>query len=434
MLRKMLLSMMLFGLSAIMRFAAACFPAFGRRLKERDAKIQIQLRDGSVGRCFYIERGTIRSRRGIDPQADYAVKFLDEDVAMMLFLSKVLVGFFGFIGWGENSLPARILGVNTAQMRMQDAMKNFRITYDGSDLLGSWFFEMLAVMMDQIFYGTYGTKVGNGVKRYTSNTCGGPCFVYVKNDKIIRLTPIEFTEKDPASWTIHARGKSFTPPRKATIAPYAQTWKSMVYSKNRMLYPMKRVDFDPNGERNPQNRGVSGYERISWDEAYDIVASEIKRMKIEHGPGAILNTHPSHHTFGCVGYFISARARFMNLIGHTQVVMNPDSWEGWYWGATHHWGNSMRLGAPENYGTVEDCMQHCDMVVFWSSDPEATGGVYAAFEGTVRREWLKELGVKFVHIDPYYNHTAALFPGKWFAPRPDTETAMAFAIVYTWIT
>jgi len=74
------------------------------------------------------------------------------------------------------------------------------------------------------------------------------------------------------------------------------------------------------------------------------------------------------------------------------------------------------------------------MVVFWSSDPEATGGVYGAFEGTVRRQWLKELGVQFVHIDPYYNHTAALFPGKWLAPRPDSETALALAIVYTWIT
>ena len=48
---------------------------------------------------------------------------------------------------------------------------------------------------------------------------------------------------------------------------------------------MKRVDFDPDGERNPQNRGISGYERISWDEALDLVAAEIKRVKRDHGPG-----------------------------------------------------------------------------------------------------------------------------------------------------
>ena len=42
---------------------------------------------------------------------------------------------------------------------------------------------------------------------------------------------------------------------------------------------MKRVDFDPNGERNPQNRGKSGYVRISWEEALDLVADEIKRLE-----------------------------------------------------------------------------------------------------------------------------------------------------------
>ena len=53
---------------------------------------------------------------------------------------------------------------------------------------------------------------------------------------------------------------------------------------------------------------------------------------------------------------------------------NPDSWEGWYWGAMHHWGNSLRLGAPEFYGTVEDCLKEAEMIVFWSSDPDATYG------------------------------------------------------------
>ena len=71
-------------------------------------------------------------------------------------------------------------------------------------------------------------------------------------------------------------------------------------------------------------------------------------MKTEYGPGAILNTHPSHHTFGFIGYFISARSRFMNLIGHTQAVMNPDSWEGWYWGALHHWGQSDAAGSARD--------------------------------------------------------------------------------------
>ena len=33
------------------------------------------------------------------------------------------------------------------------------------------------------------------------------------------------------------------------------TQKARPYSENRIKYPMKRVDFDPNGNRNQQNQG-----------------------------------------------------------------------------------------------------------------------------------------------------------------------------------
>jgi trimethylamine-N-oxide reductase (cytochrome c) len=128
------------------------------------------------------------------------------------------------------------------------------------------------------------------------------------------------------------------------VSPFALSIKSLVYSDKRLLRPMRRVDFDPNGARNPQNRGISGYVPISWDEALDIVCGEIKRMKREHGPGAIALYHSSHHQWGNVGYYLSALARFGNSIGFTRVHLNPDSWEGWYWGAVHHYGNSMRIG------------------------------------------------------------------------------------------
>ena len=64
---------------------------------------------------------------------------------------------------------------------------------------------------------------------------------------------------------------------KSLITPFSLGYKKRIYSPNRILYPLKRVDWDPDGERNPQNRGKSGYVRISWDEALDIIAREIKR-------------------------------------------------------------------------------------------------------------------------------------------------------------
>ena len=272
------------------------------------------------------------------------------------------------------------------------------------------------------------------VEKLTSGTTGGPVFVYVQDGRIIRITPMEFDESDAASWVIEARGRKFSPQRKTTIAPYSLAWRSMVYSPKRLLYPLKRVDFDPNGNRNCTKRGESGYERISWDEAADIVTNEIKRIKREYGPAAILSTPSSHHLWGNVGYRLSTYMRFMNLVGFTYADHNTDSWEGWFWGGLHHWGFSHRLGIPEQYDLLEDALKHTEMIVFWSSDPEATHGVYAAFESTSRRQWLKELGVKMVFIDPFYNHTAAMYSDKWFAPRPDTGNAMAFAIAHVWIT
>jgi trimethylamine-N-oxide reductase (cytochrome c) len=73
------------------------------------------------------------------------------------------------------------------------------------------------------------------------------------------------------------------------------------------------------------------------------------------------------------------------------------------------------------------------MIVFWSSDPESSSGSYAAFEGTVRRQWARQLGVKMVHIDPYLNHTGAFLGGKWIPVLPGTSPALAHAITYVWI-
>ena len=129
----------------------------------------------------------------------------------------------------------------------------------------------------------------NGVVRLTNLTTGGPVHVDVRDGKILRILPLELEDGDGPSWTIHARGRDFTPPRRTTLSPYIVSNRSHVYSPKRILTPLKRVDFDPKGEpgstgrggRNTQNRGTSGYEPIGWDEALDIVRGEIVRIHRE---------------------------------------------------------------------------------------------------------------------------------------------------------
>ncbi len=206
-----------------------------------------------------------------------------------------------------------------------------------------------------------------------------------------------------------------------------------MYSDDRILYPMKRVDFDPNGERNQQNRGKSGYERISWDEALDLVAGEMKRIRSDYGPEAIMSRASSHHNWGNLGYRSGAWARFFNLIGFTDILDNPDSWEGWHWGATHAYGYYWRLGNPEHYDLLEDALRHTELLISWSNDPDTTHGIYGGCDSSVWRLWLRERGIKTIFIDPFHNYTAAHVDGKWIAYRPGTTSALACAIAYVWL-
>jgi molybdopterin guanine dinucleotide-containing S/N-oxide reductase-like protein len=268
----------------------------------------------------------------------------------------------------------------------------------------------------------------------TSCTTGGPVLVHVRDGKIIRIRPLVYDETDASPWTIKARGEQFTPPRKAAIAPFAAVKRMQVYSEDRLKHPMKRVDFDPHGERHPENRGKSGYERISWDEALDIVAGEIKRVQKTYGKEAVGAIRPSHHNWGIIGYHHCLFFRFFFMLGYTMMDHNPDSWEGWYWGASHAFGYYWRFGLPEQYDLLEDCLKNTDLIVYWSHDPDSTHGLYSGQESAIWRLWIKKLGIKSVFIDPFCNYTAAIHADKWIAPRPGTDAAIAEAIAYVWLT
>lgn len=404
---------MIFSLDKLLNLLAKAAPAFKKELEKADTTVLLKLRDNSQGRIIYFRDGIVSGKNGAHHSAEVEMVFENETTARAVMAGQMTGGTEAFVA----------------------AAKNGSMVLTGPDEKAMWFSSLLLKVFsfDVLYLGNYGKQMPSGETRYVTGTNGGPLFVYVKNGKIVRVTPIDFEEDDAEPWTITARGKNFSPPRRTTITPYAIGWKSLVYSPDRLLYPMKRVDFDPKGERHPENRGISGYERISWDEALDIVSSEIIRLRQTYGPGAVFNSMGSHHTWGNVGYYLSAAKRFFNCIGATEILPNPDSWEGFAWGAMHHYGGSARRGATEPFSTVEDCMQNAEMIVFWSADPESTSGVYGGQEGTIRREWVKQLGIPVVHIDPYLNSTAAFMGGRWISPRPGTDTAMALAIAYVWL-
>jgi len=270
-------------------------------------------------------------------------------------------------------------------------------------------------------------------KRLTSCTNGGPISVHVEDGRVTRIEPLVIDEEDYKPWVISTKDRDYSPPHKVTVPPFVYTERNRLYSEDRIRYPMKRVDFDPNGERNPQNRGKSGYERISWDEAVDIVAGEIQRIQGKYGASALTGMTSSHHNWGVVHYKMGPFFRFMDMLDYTPILDNPDSWEGWHWGATHSYGFYWRVGMPEQYDLLEDALQHTELVVFWSNDPDSTRGIYTGQESVIWRQWLKEKGVETVFIDPFYNYTNAAMDGKWIPVKPGTDTCLAMAIAYVWV-
>ena len=73
-------------------------------------------------------------------------------------------------------------------------------------------------------------------------------------------------------------GDPENPYNQGRLCPRCLAFKEMLYHKDRLKYPMKRARED---------RGKNTFERISWEEAYDIIEREMKKVIDQYGPEAI---------------------------------------------------------------------------------------------------------------------------------------------------
>ncbi|MFC1902233.1 molybdopterin-dependent oxidoreductase, partial [Chloroflexota bacterium] len=228
----------------------------------------------------------------------------------------------------------------------------------------------------------------------------------------------------------------FAPATKSLLSPYSLVYKKRLYSPNRILYPLKRVDWDPDGERNPQNRGKSKFVRISWDEALEIVTGELKRIKAKYGPYAILAQADGHGETKVVHGPHGCQVQLLELMGGYSIqTRNPDSWEGWYWGAKHAWGMDPYIGmmGPQT-NCFKDIAESTETLLFWGCDPETTPIGFSQQTASRLCYWFTELGIKSIYVCPDLNYGAAIHADKWIPVLPNTDTALQLAIIYTWIT
>jgi anaerobic dimethyl sulfoxide reductase subunit A len=171
-------------------------------------------------------------------------------------------------------------------------------------------------------------------------------------------------------------------------------------------------------------RGEGKFERISWDEALDTVARELRRIIDTYGNEAV---HRIYST-GVLGARVSGRESFdrlMNLLG------GQLGFYGTYSTA------QIRDALPYLYGkdiggnSILD-IANTKLAVFFGNNTAATrtSGGSLCYDLV---HALKESKARLIVIDPHFSDTAVL-ADEWIPIRPGTDGALAAGLAWVLIT
>ncbi len=212
-------------------------------------------------------------------------------------------------------------------------------------------------------------------------------------------------------------------------APYKPNVKgpgvrNRTYAPDRIKYPMKRQGWKPGGG-DRAGRGSDEFVRISWDEALDLVADELKRVKADHGNESIhgLSIWAGGGSFHDPG---GALYRLLSLFGgFTTRVDN-------YSNAALSRAMPYSLGKRSNHGWT-DIVENTDLIVWFGADPAVCGeggvGAGPQIEVPALIE-SRDAGVEHVWIDPQYTDSCKLTEGEHVSIVPGTDNALLAAMAY----
>ncbi|MFN2215802.1 MAG: molybdopterin-dependent oxidoreductase, partial [Anaerolineales bacterium] len=229
-----------------------------------------------------------------------------------------------------------------------------------------------------------------------AHNCGGRCLLiaHILDGKIIRLETDDRPDKLSA------------PQLRACVR--GRSYLQRQYHPDRLLYPMKRIG----------KRGKGEFTRISWEEAINLAASEIKRVKEHYGNSALFVPYGTGSYNQINGSQIARR--LINLYGGCLGIYNSYSW-----GATN-------AATPTVFGTLLTGNQRQDWlnsryILMWGWNPAEMR------DGTNSDYFLKlarQNGARIVCIDPRHSLSAAALADEWIPIRPGTDAAMMSAMAY----
>ncbi len=182
-------------------------------------------------------------------------------------------------------------------------------------------------------------------------------------------------------------------------AAYNGAWRD---ENSRLLFPMRRTGA----------KGGGAFERITWDEALDEVASRLQGIVDAHGAGSI---HHTHYTGTCSMIAGGFPGRFFDHLGATEIdpdtVCNKAGHVAW----DYVFGSSVN-GFDPRTAAGSNC------ILVWGANPSACAP-------HVDRYWLRESKAKVIVIDPVRHETAAN-ADLHLQVRPGSDAALAFAMAH----
>ncbi|MDR9827265.1 DMSO/selenate family reductase complex A subunit [Vibrio sp. FNV 38] len=194
--------------------------------------------------------------------------------------------------------------------------------------------------------------------------------------------------------------------------------KHRVYNPDRLKYPMKRVG----------KRGEGRFERISWDEAMDLMADRLKYTLNEYGNDAVHITYGS----GTQGLRTDGKdcfKRLMNLTGGFLDYYGNYSWGQIQFALPFTYGNKKAAA----YGSYTTEIENAELLVMFGYNPAETrmsgGGEIHEHVNAQRKR-----NVRTIIIDPRYTDTMLGKEDQWLPIRPGTDAALVEGIAHVLIT
>ena len=196
-----------------------------------------------------------------------------------------------------------------------------------------------------------------------------------------------------------ARDHPFTA---GTLCTKVARYLERTYSKDRVLFPHKRVGAKGKGE----------FERISWDEALAAIAAKFKAIEADDPQGILPYDYAG--TMGWVQWHSMGR-RFFNRLGASRLDRTICSSAG-------KAGSQITLGG--SLGMDPERFDEAKLILIWGSNP-----IVSNLHLWSRVQEAKRRGAKLVAIDPYRSLSAEKCH-EHLAPLPGTDAALALGLMH----